>query len=72
MLKPMEKMSWLDLYNFLHQKANDLKNLGSFNWQAPVEVYDNHYGGLHNADIVEFFDKNGNKETNLRIDSEGK
>jgi hypothetical protein len=31
-------MNWLDLYNFLHQRANDIKNLGSFHWQEEVSV----------------------------------
>jgi len=64
-------MNWLDLYNFLHQRANDLKNLGQFDWQKEVTVYDNHFGGLYNAELIEFFDKNGNKEIHIRIDSEG-
>jgi hypothetical protein len=33
-------MTWLDLYNFLHQRANDVKNLGSFPWQEEVSVFD--------------------------------
>jgi hypothetical protein len=34
------KMTWLDLYNYLHERANDVKNLGSFPWQETVEVFD--------------------------------
>lgn len=34
------KMTWLDLYNFLYNKANDLKNLGKFPWDENVEVFD--------------------------------
>jgi hypothetical protein len=33
-------MNWLELYNLLHQKANDIKNLGSFPWQQEVSVFD--------------------------------
>ena len=29
-------MTWLDLYNFLHQKANDVNNLDSEMWQSKV------------------------------------
>jgi hypothetical protein len=34
------KMSWLDLYNFLYQRANDIHNPGSFPWQENVQVFD--------------------------------
>lgn len=34
----MEKITWLDLYNFLYRKAHDLNNLGSFNWGAEIKV----------------------------------
>lgn len=33
-------MNWLDLYNFLYEKANDIKNPGSFPWQEEVSVFD--------------------------------
>ena len=36
----MNNMNWLDLYNFLYEKANDNKNFGKMNWQAPVMVHD--------------------------------
>lgn len=36
----MNNMTWLDLYNFLHERANDIKNLGDFPWQDPVEAFD--------------------------------
>ena len=62
-------MNWLDLYNFLHQQANDLKNLGKFNWQAPVEVYDNQYGETSKADIIELYDDFGNNQFYIKIDS---
>lgn len=62
-------MTWLDLYNFLHQRANDLQNLGTFNWQAPVEVYDNQYGETSKADLIELYDDFGNKQIYIKIDS---
>jgi hypothetical protein len=61
-------MSWLDLYNFLYERANDMKNLGQFDWQSEVKVYDNAYGELFNADLIEF-DYSNKKETYLKIDS---
>jgi hypothetical protein len=33
-------MTWLDLYNFLYERANDVKNPGSFPWQQEVSVFD--------------------------------
>lgn len=31
-------MTWLELYSFLYEKANNVKDLGKFNWQEPVLV----------------------------------
>lgn len=36
----MNKMTWLDLYNFLYARANDINSGGSFPWQENVEVFD--------------------------------
>ena len=36
----MNKMTWLDLYDFLCERANDIKNLGEFPWNESVEVFD--------------------------------
>lgn len=33
-------MTWLELYNFLYEKANNIKTLGEFNWDEEVVVYD--------------------------------
>jgi hypothetical protein len=33
-------MTWLDLYNFLYERANDINNPGSFPWQENVQVFD--------------------------------
>jgi hypothetical protein len=68
MLHPMDKMTWLDLYNFLYERANDMKNLGKFDWQSEVKVYDNAYGGLFNSELIEF-DYPQKKEIYLKIDS---
>jgi len=40
LLKPMEKMSWLDLYNYLHAQAHDFKNMGKFPWREEVKIFD--------------------------------
>lgn len=34
----MDKITWLDLYNFLYNKAHDFNNLGNFDWSAEVRV----------------------------------
>jgi hypothetical protein len=36
----MNKMTWLDLYKYLHNQANDINNLGKFDWNSPVMVHD--------------------------------
>jgi hypothetical protein len=36
----MNKMTWLDLYNFLYEKANDIHTFGTFDWSRPVMVHD--------------------------------
>lgn len=44
----MNKLTWLDLYNFLYEQANSTNNIGKFNWQEPVTIY--------NAETGEEFD----------------
>jgi hypothetical protein len=34
----LDKITWLDLYNFLYYKAHDFKNLGKFKWDSEVKV----------------------------------
>lgn len=40
-------MTWLDLYNYLHECANNSKYIGKFPWQDNVRAFDfnslNHY-----------------------------
>jgi hypothetical protein len=62
-------MKWVDLFQFLNQRANDMKNLGQFDWQNEVKVYDNSYGGLFDADLIEMYDSD-KKEFYLQIDSD--
>jgi hypothetical protein len=33
-------MTWLDLYDYLNKQANLTQNVGEFNWQDQVIVYD--------------------------------
>ena len=46
----MNNMTWLDLYNFLYEKANGNKNFGKMNWQEPVMVHDASTGDELNCD----------------------
>jgi len=33
-------MKWIDLFQYLNERANDFKNLGSFPWQEEVRAFD--------------------------------
>lgn len=46
-------MKWIDLFQFLNERANDFKNLGKFDWQANIRVYDNKQGDIYDADLIE-------------------
>jgi hypothetical protein len=50
-------MKWLDLFNFLNQKANDINNLGSFPWQEKVEIFDFATLNYYPTDFIETPDK---------------
>ena len=43
-------MDWLDLYNFLHERANNVNAVGTFDWNKQVKVLDNATGELFNCD----------------------
>lgn len=46
----MNKMSWLDLYNYLHAQANGLDNFGKFDWNSPVMIHDASTGDEYYCD----------------------
>jgi hypothetical protein len=46
-------MTWLELYNYLHERANDVKNPGSFPWQDNVEVFDWETLDYYPTDVVQ-------------------
>lgn len=50
-------MKWIDLYNFLYERANDINNLGTFPWQEPVEVFDFNSLEYYSTDFIQFPDK---------------
>jgi hypothetical protein len=49
-------MTWLDLFQFLNERANDFQNLDKFNWQQEVSVFD--FGQLdsYSVEIVQLPD----------------
>ena len=49
-------MKWIDLFSFLNEKANDLKNLGKFPWQEDVNVFDFETLEYYPVDFVEMPD----------------
>ena len=46
-------MTWLELYNYLHERANDVKNPGIFPWQDNVEVFDWETLDYYPTDVVQ-------------------
>lgn len=48
----MDKITWLDVYNFLYHKAHDLRNLGKFNWSEEVKVIDPETGKQYTIEPV--------------------
>jgi hypothetical protein len=55
----MNNMTWLDLYTFLYNQANDSKNFGKMNWQEPVMVHDANTGDELNCYTWVVSDSNG-------------
>jgi hypothetical protein len=50
-------MKWIDLFQYLNERANDFKNLGQFPWQEEVQVFD--FGTLeyYSTDFIQMPDK---------------
>lgn len=53
----MNKITWLDLYNFLYDRANNLNAVGTFDWNRPIKVFDNATGELFDTDTY-YLDSN--------------
>jgi hypothetical protein len=49
-------MTWLELYNYLYERANDIKNPGFFPWQEEVSVFDFETLGYYPIDFIEMPD----------------
>jgi hypothetical protein len=50
-------MKWLDLYNLLHQKANDVKNLDSELWNQYVIAHNAETGDEYVLENFEIHDR---------------
>lgn len=59
-------MKWIDLFEFLSRQANDVKNLGSFDWQKEIKIYDRNIGLYYSADLMI---EHHNNRTVLDIDT---
>lgn len=52
----MSNMTWLDLYNFLHDQANNSKNFGKFPWSETVQVFDFDTLEYYSTDFIQMPD----------------
>jgi hypothetical protein len=50
-------MKWIDLFQFLNERANDFKNLGQFPWQEEVQVFDFNTLEYYSTDFIQMPDK---------------
>jgi hypothetical protein len=51
-----KQMTWLDLYNFLYERANDINGEGNFPWQESVQVFDFETLEYYPTDFIEMPD----------------
>jgi|TARA_B100001094_G_C18022427_1_gene715852 hypothetical protein len=58
-------MTWLDLYNFLHDKANDINNLDQKIWQSKVFVHDAITGEENVCEVYEVTTNDSDQHTCL-------
>jgi hypothetical protein len=49
-------MTWLQLYNFLYERANDINSGGNFPWQENVEVFDFETLEYYSTDFIQMPD----------------
>lgn len=66
----MNNMTWLDLYKFLNDQANNPKNFGSLNWTDPVMIHDAETGDEFNCDTYQITDSRGTDRLVLTINTE--
>ena len=66
----MSKITWLELYNFLHETANNIHKHGTFDWQKDVVIYDNESGEEKTCDTYYLTDFNGSEKFVLMTNME--
>jgi hypothetical protein len=66
----MNNMTWLDLYKFLYEQANNTKNFGQFDWQSPVIIHDSNTGDEFICDTYTISDSRGSDRLVLAINME--
>lgn len=62
-----QNMTWLDLYNYLHKKANDIHNLDSKLWNSDIHIHDAVTGEEYTCDTFYIDDDTGNEKLVLMI-----
>ena len=63
----MNNMTWLDLYNFLHDQANSIENIGLFDWSKPVTIHDAETGDEYACDTYFVSDDTNSEHAVLMI-----
>jgi len=66
----MSNMTWLDLYNFLHDQANNSKNFGKFPWNEPVSIHDAETGDEFSCETYYISDDRSDDRIVLMINTE--
>jgi len=58
-------MKWIDLFQYLNERANDFKNLGQFPWQEEVQVFDFNTLEYYSTDFIQM----PNKKISFSVDT---
>lgn len=66
----MNSITWLELYNFLHKQANDINNVGKFEWNKQVMIHNAETGDEYTCDTWEITDSNGRDRCVMMINIE--
>lgn len=68
--KPMNNMTWLDLYLYLHEQANSIKKCGDLDWQSAVIIHDADTGDEFTCDTFIISDNRGFDRLTLTINTD--
>jgi len=63
-------ITWLDLYNFLHDQANSINNIGKFSWNDPIIIHDAETGEEYGCDTYFISSKTHDEKPVIVINSE--